>query len=68
MDIFKNTSAVDMKTFIRKNILTILTDEAACAFSWTGQHGNLEMRYFNFTKILEGMFIYLNVCDLYGNA
>lgn len=54
-------SADDLKSFIKKNILAVITDETACAFSWTGQHNNIEIRYFQFTKLLEGKrsFFYL---------
>lgn len=56
--IFDNMSAADLKSFIKKNILAVITDETACAFSWTGQHNNIEIRYFQFTKLLEGKYVH----------
>lgn len=53
-DSFLTTSASDLKAFIKQNIYSVLTDEAARFFSWTGQHGNVEIRYYTFSKLLEG--------------
>lgn len=45
-------------SFIRKNLNSITTDEAASTFSLTGQHKNIDVRYVACIKTLEGIFLH----------
>lgn len=56
---FNNVQAIDLISFVRTSAHAVITDEAACAFSWTGQHDNIKIRNFKFTELLEGK-IFLN--------
>lgn len=58
---FMKIGGKDITDFIRTNLKTVLSDEAASQFSLHGLNNNIRIMDFNFIKYLKGRYIDFSV-------